>query len=231
MDFNAIIKYQEEDLKLFKIERDILNSKDRKIALEARDVLKSAEAQLKEMELKSADYKKQFDTLNNQFNNKKQKCDELKAKGEKATNEEEINTSINELSGVSRELQSLSSQLFNLIKQMDELSKNYVDLVKRIKTAREAYDKGRDKLNALKASKEQEKQELTAKLETLQKEVDGKIMEKYLQLRNENIMPVITKLRGDHCPSCGIEISEARLEELKTKGYIECESCRRVITK
>lgn len=78
---------------------------------------------------------------------------------------------------------------------------------------------------------EQEKVEIEKKLKSLEKNIDGKLLEAYKKRRGENIFPIVVALNGNSCGGCHVELPFANIVKLDSEGILICEHCRRIIYK
>lgn len=224
-----ILKYQDVDFKIKKIENDILSSECRKNAAKMQQYLKDSQTKIMQLENSSGKVVDTYKKATKLYNEFVDKLSELNKKIEGASLEnidglkELVSKYYDILSKLEREIGNMSNQINSINKEFDNVMKN-------ARTARKNLEVYKDEYNKLKASKEPEIEALKKELEQLKSKVKPELMKKYLA-KKEGKQPVFVPENGGRCSGCRMEISGVKLNELAGAGYIECENCGRIVYK
>ena len=124
-------------------------------------------------------------------------------------------------------------RLYELVDKIapDVIEVTKEEIMKKSKLGREKFDGYKAKYTKLKADVEPKIAELKAQLAKIQKDIDSKLYQKYMQKRENRIFPVFVALTENKCGGCRMEISASKLGAMKNNefGVIECENCGRII--
>ena len=135
---------------------------------------------------------------------------------------------------LSKKFSALESEINKLTAEIGELTSQYKKLAANTKAMIEQRDKSKEGYDNLVKEKDAEKSEIEKRLKTIAKDIPAEYMEKYLEKRKDNKFPICYEIeinpKGSvHCTACGTEFSSLQLSNLKQKGFIECENCRKLI--
>lgn len=227
MSLQAILRYQEVDAKLFKLEREFASSDERKEYVKVKKFLETAPEKLEAYENKAT-------ALTAEAENIIKKCATLEATLVDFENVDELVNGGADVAFYKKKAQSVLEQLKKLkaelnalttaIKETDaeykkfkktvlSVEKQAPEVVKKYKEAKTAFDNGN--------------KELEKEIATLGAEVDSALLEKYKTKRKEKIFPVVGELYGGRCPFCSMEPPIAAKSKLA--NGIECDNCHRII--
>lgn len=224
-----ILKYQDIDAKIKKIEGDILSSECRKNAAKMQQYLKDSQTKIMQLESSSGNVVETYKRANKLYNEFVEKLSELNKKIEGSTLEnidglkELVSKYYDILAKLEREINNMSNQINSINKEFDGVMKN-------ARTARKNLEVYKEEYNKLKASKEPEIVALKKELEQLKEKVNPELLKKYLA-KKEGKYPVFVPENSGRCSGCRMEIPGMKLNELSSGGYIECENCGRIIYK
>ncbi len=224
-----ILKYQDVDYKIKKIEGEILSSESRQNAGKMQQYLKDSQNKIMQLENSSGKVVETYKKATKLYNDFVDKLSELNKKIEGSTLEnidglkELVSKYYDILSKLEREISSLSNQINNINKDFDNVMKNARTARKNLEVYKEEYSK-------LKSSKEPEIAALKKELENLKAKVNPELLKKYLA-KKEGKFPVFVPEKDGRCGGCRMEIPGSKLNELTSGGHIECENCGRVIYK
>ena len=225
-----ILDYQKIESEIIALENELLKSTEREKAAEIQASLKKQHARLLSLEKaaeklnasykkaseKYADYMKKLDTLEKEL----ESADEAKlALYEKA---------YKDFFAVAN---SLEKEIAAMYADVQHTNREYEEIINKSKTDRARFDKFKAAYGKLKTEKEPKIEELKAKLESMKKGIEDKLLNIYLQKRESKMFPVFVALNANKCGGCRMEISASKLASMKTKTYgvIECENCGRYI--
>ncbi len=225
-----IIKYQEIDIKIKKLNAELKANANGQKALEMQQFLKDVQTKLVSLDENAKALSQQYDKSVAVYNEFIKKLDNLvkevdTAGGEKAASMVPI------IEKFSSDAEKLDNHISSLQGRMNAVSrdvKNLVDNAVKARHNRDIYkaefDKEREKIepqiNALKS--ELAKQRAKVSPELLAKydaKADGKMSEVF-----------VPEINGK-CKGCRMEISAGKMSLLNSNGIIECENCGRYIYK
>ena len=228
-----LIRYQEKDAELRKIEVTLSGNEDRKKALTAKKFLETVEDTVNKMEIKSAELVHLYENLSaeiEKINEQKKELDEAVASAEDE----------NALSYVSKKLDELESRVQRLMAdaskvnaEMRSVISEYSQLREKNKTAKEQYLQAAGKYNELKESVKSEREQIEKELKGLEKDVPADLMERYKIKRNAKIFPIIYEAKIENknamCGACNMELPKSAVSRLESGEVIECDQCGRLI--
>lgn len=221
---DKILKYQEVDVMLHKLQNKLNNNESYKKINESREVAKTMQVKM----LK----------LNSDAQNLAQELDKLLAVKEKgikaverhiASNQDDnIKEVLEKINQTNKQLTELAIRIKNNEIKMRNLLKEFDDAKKQIKESKKIHDENKQKIENLKNSLTPEIEKVKKELLSLEKTVEPEVLAKYKQLKKENIFPVFVKLNGKNCGFCRVELPIHKLEKLRLNGVTECEHCRKI---
>ncbi len=229
---DKILVYQEEDKKLFEIEKGLSGSGARKRGVEAQRFLRSVSDTLAGLEAKSQELRRSYELALKTLDKLKEDNAEFSDIADKASDEKELaylKTKANELV---KALSDLSFKVQRIKQEMNELAVNYGRLKKDTVAYQAVFKKAGEEYGALKEQAAPKRKEIEKNLEKLEKDIPIELMQKYKEKRKDKHFPIVYRISDKHCSACGTELSMAQLYKLdKADELIECENCRRLIFK
>ena len=94
------------------------------------------------------------------------------------------------------------------------------------------YAAAKKKYDNLKITILKDAQPFVKQMEPLKKDIDPKLMERYLRVRNNKKMPVLVPYTASGgCGGCMMELSENEKGKLTASGICECPNCGRLVYK
>lgn len=223
----AILRYQEIDRKLFKLENELAESEERKKYMKLRKFLKAAPEKLDSLDVKASALKAEAAQLTKKY-------EQVEATLSDFENLEELIGGGADISFYKKKAQSVAEQLKKLKADLNALSANiqatdaeYQELKKKVIVAQKQYDGAKKAYDELESSKSEERKEIAAQLAQTEKEVDGEMLARYQTKRKEKLFPVVGELYGGRCPFCSMEPPIAAKSKLP-QG-VECDNCHRII--
>lgn len=227
--FSNLLEYQKLDGKLLLLKRDlekneakltlnkvvalVKDSQNKLIELEAK-----AKASIQEFQKNKADYENAYSELAKLTKQDVEKLSESQIN----ENMEKANQLVSALSSLERALSSQAESINNIIKNFEVCRNNIV-------TYRQKYKESKTKCDQLEISIKPKVEEIKKQMHSLEKDIDATLLAKYKQIRQDRIFPVFVPLNNNACGGCSMEMPAALMEKLKSKGYLECEQCRRYI--
>lgn len=226
-----LLKYQEEDSKLLKIEQDVASSEERKKYVQTRNFLTKASEKLDQLEGKAQELKVLLDRLNEKYGEISETLKDFDHLDELVEGGADISFYKRNAQAIIEKIKSLKGEISSLTASVKEASEEYQNLKKKVIAAQKQYPDLQKAFQDYKKSKQGEISAITAEMETIAKDINPEILKKYQAKRSERIFPIICKLNGDRCSKCGIELSIAGKEAASSGKVIECENCHRFLYK
>lgn len=227
----AILKYQEIDAKIYKIERELAGSEERKEYVKVKKFLDSAPEKLDALEAKSRGLRAEADELLKQFARLEETLKDFDNIDELVTDGADISFYKKKAQSKVEQLKKMKADLGVLVAAIKATDEEYQKLKKQVlsiqKKANEVYQTYKE----LKAAKDAEKKPYEEELSTLEKEISTEMLEMYKTKRKEKIFPVVGQIIGGRCPYCSMDLPIAARSKLSGGGWIECENhiCNRVL--
>ena len=223
----AILNYQEIDRKLYKLERDLAASEERKEYIKLKKFLESAPEKLDSLEVKAASLAAEAETLEKKYAQVEatlsdfENLDELvKSGADISFYKKKAQTKVEQLKKIRAEINTLAAS----IKATDA---EYQKLKKQVIAAQKQYPEVSEKYKAVKSAQDTERKEIEKALAAAAAEVAPEMLAKYQTKRKEKLFPIVGELYSGRCPFCSMEPPLAAKSKLK--DGIECDNCHRII--
>ena len=225
----AILSYQETDTKLFKLEREVAGSEERKEYVKYKKFLESAPEKLDSLEVKATALKAEAAELEQKYARAEESLNDFDHLDELVTSGADITFYKKKAQSFAEQLKKLKADLNALMANIKATDEEYQKLKKQVIAAQKQYAEASEKYKAVKNAREPEKKALEAELAKLEKEVPPQLLEVYKTKRKEKIFPVVGELVGTRCPFCSMEPPLAARNKLTGGASIECDNCHRII--
>lgn len=217
-------------MELKKIQRSINVSEEKEVMNKMINYVKEAQNVSNAIESRANKLVNDYFQLKKNYDNNAKQVEKLIAK--LPDNEEElkkayalINTLSSELFMIERNLNIVITKAKECLKEFETTKNNVIKARSKHKTSKENYEK-------LVKDAEPKINEIKAQMKALEKSVTPSLMEKYKQMKNDNIFPVfVPLLDGKSCYGCRMEIASSKLNKLSSEPFIACEHCGRLIVK
>ncbi len=229
MSLQAILNYQEVDAKLFKLERELAGSEERKEYVKVKKFLESAPEKLDALEMKAQSLKAEADELVKKYEQLEDTLGDFENLDELVTEGADIAFYKKKAQMKVDQLKKMKADLNALVANVKATETEYQKLKKTVIAAQKQYADVSEKYKAVKAAKDPEKKTLEGEIAKLEKEVPATLLEVYKMKRKEKIFPVVGELVGTRCPFCSMEPPLAARNKLTGGATIECDNCHRII--
>lgn len=226
-----LLKYQEEDSKLLKIEQETANSEERKKFVQTKNFLTKASEKLDQMENRAQELTALLDKLNKKYDEIVETLKDFEHLDELV--EEGANISFYKKNAlqIAERLKSLKAEISQLSASVKDAGEEYQTLKKKVLAAQKQFPEYQEVYHSYKKTRQEETTAISRELEKLAKGIDPEVLKKYQVKRSERIFPIICALNGDRCSKCGMELSIAGKEVVSSGKVIECENCHRFLYK
>ena len=225
LNIQAILAYQEVDKKLYKIEREISASPERRAYHQIRKFLAGASEKLEQFEVKTKQIKGQLMELAKKYKQLEDSLGEF----------EHIDDEVGDISFYKKKaltlndtLKALKNEIAELTKEINKTHDEYQELKKEVIKKQEEGKVAQEKYEQVKNSREGEMNEIKEKLAKLREKIAQEDFETYERKRKEKVFPVVVPVQGDSC-FCSMNLSLLDINKLKNGESIECGECHRIL--
>lgn len=226
-----LLRYQQEDEKLIKLEQETASSEERKKYVQAKNFMTKAPEKLDQIDAKAVELERMATRLNSAYEELAEALKDFDALDEMV--EEGADVAFYKKSALSLQdkIKSLKSEINTLTSNVKAVDEEYKSFKKKVISMQKQYKESHAVYTAYRDKKKEEMAAVEAGLKELSKTIDPAIFAKYQTKRSERIFPIICEVKADRCSKCGIELSLAGKENLASGGVVECENCHRFLFK
>ena len=227
----AILKYQEIDAKIYKIEREVAGSEERKEYGKVKKFLEVAPEKLDALEAKARGLRSEADELLKQYTRLEETLKDFDNIDELVTGGADISFYKKKAQTKVEQLKKMKADLGVLVAAIKETDEEYQKLKKQVLSIEKKAPEISKKYKELKAAKDAEKKPFEEELSTIEKEIPAQMLDVYKMKRKEKIFPVVGQIMGGRCPYCSMDLPIAARSKLSGGGWIECENhiCNRIL--
>ncbi|MCD8205460.1 MAG: hypothetical protein LUD29_02455 [Clostridia bacterium] len=227
---DLILRYQEKEKELRKIEREINSTPERKAYAQARSQAIHVSEELKQFSDKASQMQTELSgiiaavgTIEDQLRD----FENLEELVEEGADLSFYKKNAQKLAAEIRMMKSRASKIIpeykKTLEDMGTLRKQYVPLQKACNgELGEAYKK-------VMAARKPERDRISAEMTEMAKEIDPSLMKKYEVKRQEKVFPIVVPVSGDRCSGCGTELTLIEKENIQKSEVVECENCGKLL--
>lgn len=243
MKFDKLLEFQNLDISLKRIMQDLEKSADAQKIEKAKQEFAIAKKAVEDSEKDALALVEFFSCLENEYQDIQKKIDKVVLQIDKLEKQlekqpekiEELEKFISELSLLKGATNSIESKTHENKSKGDETIQKYKAASERAKKIREVHAKAKERQDALLKEKELEIKIINDGIKKLEPLIDKELMTQYKTLAGEGKYPAFVAAHVDgknfSCKGCGMSLSQTGSSALNSKGYTNCESCRRVVYK
>ena len=223
----AILKYQEVDGKLYKLERELAGSDERKEYVKVKKFLETAPEKLDSLEVKATAFNAEADALAKKYEQLEGTLGEFDHLDELIKDGADISFLKKKAQSIVEQLKKIKAEINALTASVKSADAEYQKLKKQVIAVQKQAPEVSEKYKAVKQTQEKERKEIETQLSALSAEISPEFLEKYKMKRKEKIFPVVGELYSGRCPFCSMEpplVAQSKLAE-----GIECDHCHRII--
>ncbi len=228
---SQLLKYQEKDSELLKIEQEIAGSDERKKYAQTKSFLNKASEKLDKLEAQSQGILTRLETLNKRYGEICETLKDFEHLDDMVEGGADLSFYQRNISQLIDKLKTLKGEIAALTSSAKETTDEYQAMKKKVLVAQKQYPEQHAALQEFKKSKQEQTDKISKELQSIAKEIDGEVMRKYQVKRSERIFPIICEIKADRCSKCGIELSIADKEKVSAGKVVECENCHRILYK
>ena len=224
-----ILKYQQIDGELRKLEQELAQLPERKKATEMQNSLKAGQTRLAVVEQNAQKTTENFTKAKAYYDDLFLKIETL-SKAIADANLEKVKELQRAKGNFYQMIEKLEKELSKISTQLTMVNNEYNSIIKNAKIAKTQWDALKAKFAESKQRLEPQIAKLKADLVSQAKKIDKSILEKY-HAKRESKFPVFVKNINGTCGGCRMAISASKMRDFNSSEYIECENCGRIITK
>lgn len=226
-----LLKYQAEDSKLLKIEREAANSEEWKNYSQTKSFLTKAPEKLDAMDAKALEMTEKVEQLKKKFDEIEETLKDFENIDELVEEGADISFYKKNATQITDKLKSIKSEINALVKSIKEADEEYKALKKKTIATQKQNAEYAAVYQEYKKTKLAEMEGIKAGLKQLAKDIEPEVLKRYEAKRSERIFPIICAVKNDRCSKCGMELSILGKEKIESGGVIECENCHRFLYK
>ncbi len=226
-----LLKYQEEDEKLLKVERELSNSPERKNLVQAVNFVTKATEKLEALDGKALSLEATFKELDEKYAEVAETLAEFDNLEELLEGGADISFYKKNISQITDKLKSLKQDIAALNKAIKESNEEFQNLYAKNRTMQKQGKEFQETYEKLKAEKRKESEIIKVELSKLAQDIAPEVMQRYQMKRSERIFPILCPAKDGRCSKCGYELSLAGKEKLSSGGVVECDNCHRFVYK
>jgi len=226
-----LLKYQETDERLLKLERDLGNSDERKTYVQAKSFLTKAPEKLDALESKAVELTALVSELNKKYEEIAETLSDFDHIDEMVDGGADISFYKKNVTQISERLKSIKAEVASLTKTIKEADEEYQQMKKKTIEMQKQYTESSEAYKKLKESMQGEAYAVKKELDALKSGIEPEVLKKYEVKRSERIFPILCAEKGGRCSKCGSELSLAGKEKIASGGVVECDNCHRILYK
>ena len=227
-NLHELLKYQEVDKELRKIEQEIASSDERKKFVQAKKFIEAAREKLEAQDRRAADLKHTRDELAARVEDVNKSLAEYSDLEDLSEDDSAVSFYKKNAMALADKLRTVKGELQKLVSDIESATDEYKKLKEQTIVMQKQYKEYNEKLKDLKGTRGAELNEINKKLAEIAKNIPADILAKYDAKRKERVFPVLVPLTPTGC-ICGMEFSLAQKNKLSGGNVIECEHCRRLV--
>lgn len=228
-----LLKYQQVDAGLRKIEVELSGSEARKKAVSAKKFLESVDETVNKLDVKAAELAHIYENLQNESKVLSDQHEEFTGALEHAEDENALNYLAKKADELYVKVKNLSQEAAKVADSMQAVYKEYAAVRSNIKAAQVQYTENGKIFNDLKASRQEERSRIEDELKELEKAVEPELMERYKVKRANKIFPIVYEIntvgKSHFCGYCNMELPMTVKPKLNNGEVIECDNCNRLL--
>lgn len=229
---NKILEYQKIDGDLLQIERKIKVCTAQTIVDRENNIANNVRNEMKDLDKKSEELLKEFTALRKIMDDNIKNVEILEKQKTEMQDKSRVKKLYDNIKNVNNNLVVIENRMKTLTSQIDGVLKSFNSAKKKLDNSKDKKKRAQHDLDNVTKKHEKRVEELSAKLATIAKDTDAKLLEIYKRLRDAKYPPFVQVTDEDgknRCSGCKSIIPVGRMDTLKSSGRIECENCHRVI--
>ena len=230
-EIEKLVKYQEEDSKLLKIERDAASSEEWKNYSQSKSFLTKAPEKLEAMNAKARELEVDLQNINKKYEDIAETLKDFEHLDDLVDNGADISFYKKNANQLLDKLKSIKAEINSLTKNIKDADEEYKTLKKKTISVQKQYTEFAAAYQEYRKGKLAEMEQIKAELKKLAADIHPEVLKRYEIKRSERIFPIICAVSADRCSKCGMELSIAGKEKIAHGDVTECENCHRFLYK
>ena len=226
-----LLKYQQKDSELLKIESEAANSEERKNYVQAKNFLTKAPEKLLSLDAKAKELTALLDDLNKKYDEISETLSDFDNVDELVDGGADVSFYKKNVLQITERLRSIKAEVAALTKSIKDADEEYQGMKKKTISVQKQYAEYQEVYKKYKESKVAEMSAVQKELEKLAKDIDPEVMRKYQVKRSERIFPILCAEKGGRCSKCGTELTLIGKEKISSGSVTECDNCHRILYK
>ncbi|MDD3244433.1 MAG: C4-type zinc ribbon domain-containing protein [Eubacteriales bacterium] len=224
-------EYQKVDLKITAMENKLKGSDTRKKLMVARNYLKDAQQNIKNMEAESSALRVSYDTSSHKMETINERIDDVAAELSSSAQEmtmQDVDRLKKESMDLRDQLNRQERELLNIIKSIEKIELTMKKLIANVPRAKNDFEVLRKMYESESAQVAQESEPLRKELEAMEPELDAELLEHYKSIKKRCANP-LSPVVGGQCTGCNMELPSAAQKKLAAGSLVECDNCGRIL--
>ncbi len=231
-NIEKLLRYQQEDEKLIKIEQEAAASEERKNYVQSKNFMAKAPEKLDQLDARAAEAERTAARLSQKYDELAEALKDFDSLDEMVSNEgAEVSFYKKSALALQEKIKALKGEIASLNAAVKAVDEEYRSFKKKVISVQKQYKESHDVYVAYRDGKKKEMAVIEEELKKLAKDIPAELLAKYQTKRSERIFPIICNINGERCAKCGMELSLAGKEKLAREGVVECENCHRFLYK
>lgn len=226
-----LLKYQEEDSKLLKIERDAANSEEWKNYSQSKSFLTKAPEKLDAMNAKARELEAELQNINKKYEDIAETLKDFENLDDLVEEGADISFYKKNATQLLDKLRAIKAEINAITKSIKDADEEYKALKKKTISVQKQYTEFATAYQEYKKSKLAEMEAVKGELKKLAADIHPEVLKRYEIKRSERIFPIICAVANDRCSKCGMELSIVGKEKIAHGEVTECENCHRILYK
>ena len=226
-----LLKYQDEDAKLNKIEKEAATSEEWKNYSQAKSFLTKAPEKLDAMDAKAVEMNAALEKLNEKYEEIAETLKDYENLDELVDGGADVSFYKKNVLQITERLKSIKAEVAALTKAIKEADEEYQAMKKKTIAVQKQYAEYAETYKAYKESKLAEMNAIKLELEKIAAGIAPEVMQRYQSKRNERIFPILCAVNNGRCSKCGTELSLSAKERIESGQPTECDNCHRFLYK
>lgn len=226
-----LLKYQEEDSKLLKIEKEAASSDEWKNYSQSKTFLTKAPEKLEAMNAKARELESDLQSINKKYEDIAETLKDFEHLDDLVEEGADLSFYKKNATQLLDKLKSIKGEINGISKSIKDADEEYKALKKKTISVQKQYTEFATAYQEYKKGKVAEMDAIKADLQKLSADISPELLKRYEIKRSERIFPIICAVASERCSKCGMELSIVGKEKIAHGEVTECENCHRFLYK
>jgi len=228
--FEALLAFQEEDMKADRMAAAIKNSPIRQRLEKTREIILDRQKQYKQIEDDIASMTDRKDILQEAVANSEEQLSALQERYESnpPQTEEEVKALMAEVGRCRETIRQYEVEIQHIVKETTTNEKLQRTVRTEAGKAKQDFDQLKAEYDEESKGKKAELEEQRNKVKAMVDTVDPALMAEYETIK-KHVSPPVVRLTYGQCSGCNTSLPSATLSKIRNGNLVECETCGRMI--